>query len=670
MGLFDFILDPLFGDDNDPYKANVREVDAEAFRDPNAPERRKNLQGYDNQVQNRGDVDGLGGIGTQADQLAALGRGEGTTTAERVLQAAQESNVANQLGAANAGPQSGAGGLRALSQGIGQGNRQSGIDAATAAGTERLNAASAAGGLYGTQAGHGLTQRQTDDQARQFGFKQIAGEDQQQIQNSIDLEKARQNRDLGVGQIDSGSFDASQEAKRNQTSGILDFLSDASAKTDVVGSGPFSDANAKMNITSDANAKTNIMSDIGTKTDLNPMAFGGVEMAQALSGNPYQTAPAQQVQTFQGQTREELIASGMSEEEVNKALMGQAGDREQFDKASRESLNPAPTPVQEVQAQTAEEPDGTLSFVGDQLMEVRYGSWYPYVGVYGGVNYVNGKPEINEDVSLDDTVGTGSGHPGEALANVEDSAPVTKDEERDAGVRDWTDDVGDFVSDLFKKKKKGKDKTEGRSPGFLERGISNLFSDIETKSNIESNSIGMGPGGDKDKDYSANPIPNPADKITEMAGPIAAIAGMFSDINTKENVGNPEVDQFLDALTPYSYDYKDPAMGEGRQLGVMAQDVEQGGEIGESMVIETPQGKALDGKKMMSAAMASLADMNKRLEDVEMMGGKGIRRYPGESPVPLGVKTQGGGSGGGAGDIPPRKPAEREHLVSKKKKKK
>ena len=57
--------------------------------------------------------------------------------------------------------------------------------------------------------------------------------------------------------------------------------------------------------------------------------------------------------------------------------------------------------------------------------------------------------------------------------------------------------------------------------------------------------------------------------------------------------------KFLDALKPNSFEYKDkfkkdPLAGEGRFLGVMAQDLEKAGPVGKSMVKDTPMGKLVN----------------------------------------------------------------------------
>jgi hypothetical protein len=93
-----------------------------------------------------------------------------------------------------------------------------------------------------------------------------------------------------------------------------------------------------------------------------------------------------------------------------------------------------------------------------------------------------------------------------------------------------------------------------------------------------------------------------------------------SDENNKKNVKTGEAKSFLDALTPYTYKYKDakqPGAGEGKFLGVMAQDLEKAGDVGRSMVKDTPNGKMVDYGKGFGALLATQADINKRLSELE-----------------------------------------------------
>lgn len=95
---------------------------------------------------------------------------------------------------------------------------------------------------------------------------------------------------------------------------------------------------------------------------------------------------------------------------------------------------------------------------------------------------------------------------------------------------------------------------------------------------------------------------------------LVAGAMAFSDKNLKENVEEFNPSEFLDSLTSYKYNYKNPKHGEGDQVGVMAQDLEK---AAPQMVEETPEGKVVDYSKAGGPLFASLADLHHRLKQLE-----------------------------------------------------
>lgn len=113
--------------------------------------------------------------------------------------------------------------------------------------------------------------------------------------------------------------------------------------------------------------------------------------------------------------------------------------------------------------------------------------------------------------------------------------------------------------------------------------------------------------------YNANGAQNM--QLVGSAIQAGATAAAASDENLKEDISDFDASAFLDTLTPSKYKYKDPAKhGEGKQVGVMAQDVEK--EVPQ-MVKNTPEGKYLDYNKAGGPIFASLADIHKRLKKVE-----------------------------------------------------
>lgn len=113
----------------------------------------------------------------------------------------------------------------------------------------------------------------------------------------------------------------------------------------------------------------------------------------------------------------------------------------------------------------------------------------------------------------------------------------------------------------------------------------------------------------------------PADKSwAERYGPmISAGAGLLamSDRRLKEEIddGDEESSRVLDGLKAYTFKYTDEKHGKGKQLGVMAQDLERAG-LGHA-VINTPEGKAVHGAKLATSNTAMIAALGKRLRKLE-----------------------------------------------------
>lgn len=73
---------------------------------------------------------------------------------------------------------------------------------------------------------------------------------------------------------------------------------------------------------------------------------------------------------------------------------------------------------------------------------------------------------------------------------------------------------------------------------------------------------------------------------------------------------------FLDALSAYKYNYKDPKFGEGDHYSVMAQDLEKS-PVGKKMVLDTPEGKLVDYNKGLPAMLAAQAQLHARIKKLE-----------------------------------------------------
>jgi hypothetical protein len=99
-------------------------------------------------------------------------------------------------------------------------------------------------------------------------------------------------------------------------------------------------------------------------------------------------------------------------------------------------------------------------------------------------------------------------------------------------------------------------------------------------------------------------------------------AKMFgSDEREKENVkgiSDPEMDAFLKHLSGFSFDYKPgaPNASPGHRAGVMAQDVQEGGPIGKSLVLNGKR-LALDSANSIGAVLAAVGYLNKKIDHLK-----------------------------------------------------
>jgi general stress protein YciG len=108
-------------------------------------------------------------------------------------------------------------------------------------------------------------------------------------------------------------------------------------------------------------------------------------------------------------------------------------------------------------------------------------------------------------------------------------------------------------------------------------------------------------------------------------GTKAKYGDISSDANGKDvrPGGHTVADAFMDHLTPFSYEYKNPQnepsskKDGGRYLGVMAQDVERAPEIGRQIVTDTPHGKVLEGGALMSGLAAATGRLHERTDAIE-----------------------------------------------------
>lgn len=102
----------------------------------------------------------------------------------------------------------------------------------------------------------------------------------------------------------------------------------------------------------------------------------------------------------------------------------------------------------------------------------------------------------------------------------------------------------------------------------------------------------------------------------QLIGDMIVAGAAFSDERVKENISPLDSAEFLKHLDGYEYDYKDPkAHGEGPQVGIMAQDLEQ---VAPQAVSEDENGvKRIDYNKLGGPMLASLSDIDKRIKKLE-----------------------------------------------------
>ena len=100
---------------------------------------------------------------------------------------------------------------------------------------------------------------------------------------------------------------------------------------------------------------------------------------------------------------------------------------------------------------------------------------------------------------------------------------------------------------------------------------------------------------------------------------IGGMIGMASDARVKTEIveAHDEIDTALTALTPYRYEYTDPAAhGEGSRVGVMAQHLEAS-TAGADLVTEIDGVKMIDKDKAISFLLASVAHLSAQVRGLQ-----------------------------------------------------
>ena len=119
-------------------------------------------------------------------------------------------------------------------------------------------------------------------------------------------------------------------------------------------------------------------------------------------------------------------------------------------------------------------------------------------------------------------------------------------------------------------------------------------------------------------------------KVAAAQGGGEGGASPNSDVSLKENMNQTEksgsemVEEFLDALKSYTYNYKDKENNgqknpEGKVTSVMAQDLEKS-KLGKQMVTDGPEGKMVNYGQGMAPLFAAIAELNQRTKKLEKKG--------------------------------------------------
>lgn len=93
-------------------------------------------------------------------------------------------------------------------------------------------------------------------------------------------------------------------------------------------------------------------------------------------------------------------------------------------------------------------------------------------------------------------------------------------------------------------------------------------------------------------------------------------AALMSDKRLKTDIedGDKASTRLLEGLKAHVYRYKDEKYGKGKQIGILAQDLER---VAPQAVINTPEGKAVDPGKLAGALAAALPTMHARIKKLE-----------------------------------------------------
>lgn len=100
-----------------------------------------------------------------------------------------------------------------------------------------------------------------------------------------------------------------------------------------------------------------------------------------------------------------------------------------------------------------------------------------------------------------------------------------------------------------------------------------------------------------------------------IQGAAGAIAASDRRLKTDIRDGEDDVNKAIEGVRAYVFKYKGKKYGKGKQVGILAQDLERAG-LGHA-VIDTPEGKMVHGAKLATANTSMIAALGRRLKKIE-----------------------------------------------------
>lgn len=138
------------------------------------------------------------------------------------------------------------------------------------------------------------------------------------------------------------------------------------------------------------------------------------------------------------------------------------------------------------------------------------------------------------------------------------------------------------------------------------------------------NAFGTIEGARTGRFQGATGVPTQGESMLGLGMGLANMTAL-SDEREKHSVGSgtKATRKLMDALKPYTYKYRkagQPGRPTGQQVGIMAQDLER---AMPSAVVDTVQGKVIDGARLATGLAGAVADLHKRVKRQERKSANG-----------------------------------------------